>query len=96
MPLLPVLFFLLFSLNAAGQVVLPDSVKNKIAQLNGEILLPLDAEYRNTSFFKNEKEDEPKWDVVLSDRKHKREIRYIVWFFIYVKMKKIVWLLPEN
>ena len=77
MPLLPVLFLLLFSLNAVGQVVLPDSVKNKIAQLNGEILLPLDAEYRNTSFFNNEKEDEPQWDVILSDRKHKREIRYM-------------------
>lgn len=66
-----------FSLNAAGQVVLPDSVKNKIAQLNGEILLPLDGDYKNTSFFKNEEEAEPHWDVILSDRKHKREIRYM-------------------
>ena len=77
MPLLPVLFLFLFSLHAAGQVELPDTVKNKIAQLNGELLLPLDADIRNISFFKTGQEEEPSWDLTLADRKHKREIRYM-------------------
>jgi hypothetical protein len=68
---------LLLSLNAAGQVTLADSVKHKISQMRGEILLPLDAEIRNTSFFKIGPEEEPNWDVILADRKHKREIRYM-------------------
>jgi hypothetical protein len=75
MPIILTLFLVFLSSILSGQVTLPDTVIAKISQLNGEILLPIDADFKFRSSFIEE--SDPQWDLIISEKQHKREIRYL-------------------
>ena len=75
MPNILTLFLVFFSSLLFGQLTLPDTVQFKITQLKGEILLPIDADFKFRSSFIEE--SDPQWDLIISEKQHKREIRYL-------------------
>lgn len=75
MPIILTFLLVFLSYILTGQVNLPEPVIAKITQLNGEILLPIDADFKLRSSFIEE--PEPQWDLIISDKQHKREIRYL-------------------
>jgi hypothetical protein len=56
-------------------VALPDTIKTKLRLLKGEMLLPVDGDFK----FRTPFMEEPgtSWDLIISDKQHRREIRYL-------------------